>query len=74
MPDGQVEDYRVVAAAPAICWRAAAIAVLTACSDRTAGDDPDGRHDRSSLPALIGEQIYACDDGSNMMPTFLPTV
>ena len=50
---------------------AAAIAVLTACSDRTAGDDPDGRHDHSSLPALIGEQIYACDDGSKYDADFL---
>jgi hypothetical protein len=50
---------------------AAAIAVLTACSDQSVGDDPDGRHDRTSLPALIGEQIYACDDGSKYDADFL---
>lgn len=44
---------------------------LAGCSAPSEGDDPDGLHDRRSVPALVGEHMYSCRDGSKVDAHFL---
>ncbi|WBQ16860.1 MULTISPECIES: hypothetical protein [Sphingobium] len=42
---------------------------LMGCQQNGGGDE--SRHDRNSIPTLVGEHLYACEDGTQLDGDFL---
>ena len=42
---------------------------LMGCQQNGGGDE--SRHDRTSIPTLVGEHLYACEDGTQLDGDFL---